>query len=267
MPRQKLVHVHPDSAELGRVYRANLAINTSPAAFCAALAQANGPSQPAWADDTQAMRASYLQWSDPAAIRTPGALQLGEVMAFLEKTLPADAIMANGAGQLRHLAAPFPPLHALRHAIGPDLRLDGLWPARRGGAKRIWPQKTVVCFAGDGCFLMHGQEFATAVQYDLPIVVVLIDNGMYGTIRMHQEKHYPGRISATSLKNPDFAEYARAPSAATANASRPPSKSAPAFERALASSKPAILHCLIDPETITPSTTLEKIRAAALKAQ
>jgi acetolactate synthase-1/2/3 large subunit len=134
------------------------------------------------------------------------------------------------------------------------------------GAKRVSPDKTVVCFAGDGCFLMHGQEFATAVQYDLPIVVVLVDNGMYGTIRMHQEKHYPGRISATALKNPDFADYARA-FGGHGERVETTEQFGPAFERALASGKPAILHCFIDPETITPSTTLEKIRDAALKAQ
>ncbi|KDC80851.1 thiamine pyrophosphate enzyme, N-terminal TPP binding domain protein [Bordetella bronchiseptica MBORD635] len=266
VPRQKLVHVHPDSAELGRVYRANLAINTSPAAFCAALAQANGPPQPAWADDTQAMRASYLQWSDPAAIRTPGALQLGEVMAFLEKTLPADAIMANGAGNYATWLHRFHRYTRYGTQLAPTSGSMGYGLPAAVGAKRIWPQKTVLCFAGDGCFLMHGQEFATAVQYDLPIVVVLIDNGMYGTIRMHQEKHYPGRISATSLKNPDFAEYARA-FGGHGERVETTEQFAPAFERALASGKPAILHCLIDPETITPSTTLEKIRAAALKAQ
>lgn len=267
VPRQKLVHVHPDSAELGRVYRANLAINTSPAAFCAALAQADGPSgQPAWADDTQAMRASYLQWSDPQAIRTPGALQLGAVMAFLEKTLPADAIMANGAGNYATWLHRFHRFTRYGTQLAPTSGSMGYGLPAAVGAKRIWPQKTVVCFAGDGCFLMHGQEFATAVQYDLPIVVVLIDNGMYGTIRMHQEKHYPGRISATSLKNPDFAEYARA-FGGHGERVETTEQFAPAFERALASGKPAILHCLIDPETITPSTTLEKIRAAALKAQ
>ncbi|OZI72875.1 thiamine pyrophosphate-binding protein [Bordetella genomosp. 6] len=267
VPRQKLVHVHPDSAELGRVYRANLAINTSPAAFCAALAQADGPSgQPVWADDTQAMRASYLQWSDPEAIRTPGALQLGEVMAYLEKTLPADAIMANGAGNYATWLHRFHRYTRYGTQLAPTSGSMGYGLPAAVGAKRIWPQKTVVCFAGDGCFLMHGQEFATAVQYDLPIVVVLIDNGMYGTIRMHQEKHYPGRISATSLKNPDFAEYARA-FGGHGERVETTGQFAPAFERALASGKPAILHCLIDPETITPSTTLEKIRAAALKAQ
>ena len=110
---------------------------------------------------------------------------------------------------------------------------------------------------------MNGQEFATAVQYDLPIVVVLIDNGMYGTIRMHQERHYPGRVSATDLKNPDFAAYARAFGGHGERVERT-AEFAPALERALASGKPAILHCLIDPEAITPTTTLTAMREKAL---
>jgi acetolactate synthase-1/2/3 large subunit len=124
----------------------------------------------------------------------------------------------------------------------------------------------VVCLAGDGCFLMHGQEFATAVQYDLPILVLVIDNRMYGTIRMHQERHYPGRISATELRNPDFAAYARA-FGGHGERVESTEEFAPALQRALASGKPAIVHCLIDPEVITPTTTLEKIRDAALKAK
>jgi acetolactate synthase-1/2/3 large subunit len=134
------------------------------------------------------------------------------------------------------------------------------------GAKRVYPDRTVVCLAGDGCFLMHGQEFATAVQYGLPILVLIIDNGMYGTIRMHQERHYPGRISATALRNPDFAAYARA-FGGHGERVESTEEFAPALKRALASGKPAILHCLIDPEVITPTTTLEKIRDAALKAK
>jgi acetolactate synthase-1/2/3 large subunit len=132
------------------------------------------------------------------------------------------------------------------------------------GAKRLHPDRTVVCFAGDGDFLMNGQEFATAVQYDLPIVVVLLDNGMYGTIRMHQEREYPGRISATVLKNPDFADYARAFGGHGERIERT-ADFAPALERALASRKPAILHCLTDPEAITPTMTLSGIREKALK--
>jgi acetolactate synthase-1/2/3 large subunit len=112
--------------------------------------------------------------------------------------------------------------------------------------------------------MMHGQEFATAVQYSLPIIVLIIDNGMYGTIRMHQEKHYPGRVSATKLQNPDFAAYARA-FGGHGERVETTEQFGPAYERAVASKQPAIIHCLIDPETITPTTTISKLRAAALK--
>lgn len=266
VPKQKLVHVHPDAAELGRVYRPTLAINTSPAAFAQALAGLKAPAQPAWADGTQAMRESYLKWSDPTAVTTPGALQLGQVMAYLEKTLPADAVMTNGAGNYATWLHRFHRFTRFGTQLAPTSGSMGYGLPAAVGAKRVWPDKTVVCFAGDGCFLMHGQEFATAVQYDLPIIVVLVDNGMYGTIRMHQEKHYPGRISATELKNPDFADYARA-FGGHGERVETTEQFGPAFERALASGKPAILHCFIDPQTITPSTTLDKIRDAALKAR
>jgi acetolactate synthase-1/2/3 large subunit len=131
------------------------------------------------------------------------------------------------------------------------------------GAKRVCPDRMVVSFSGDGCFLMNGQEFATAVQYDLPIIFIVVDNGMYGTIRMHQEREYPGRISATELKNPDFAAYARA-FGGHGETVEETGQFAPAFERAVASGKPAILHVKIDPDAITPMTTLSAIRAKAL---
>jgi acetolactate synthase-1/2/3 large subunit len=133
-------------------------------------------------------------------------------------------------------------------------------------AKRLSPERAVVCFTGDGDFLMNGQEFATAVQYDLPIIVILIDNGMYGTIRMHQEREYPGRVSGTGLMNPDFAAYARAFGGFGALVEKT-ADFAPAFEQARASGKPAILHLKTDPEAITISTTIAKLRQAALAAQ
>ncbi|CAM4144177.1 Thiamine pyrophosphate-binding protein [Bordetella tumulicola] len=266
VPKQKLVHVHPDSAELGRVYRATLSINTSPISFAQSLAGVQVPAQPVWAADTAAARDSYLAWSDPAPIRTPGELQLGEVMAYLEKTLPADAIMTNGAGNYATWLHRFHRFTRYGTQLAPTSGSMGYGLPAAVGAKRVEPEKTVVCFAGDGCFMMHGQEFATAVQYDLPIIVLLIDNGMYGTIRMHQEKHYPGRVSATQLKNPDFAAYAEA-FGGYGERVETAEQFGPAFERALASGKPAILHCLIDPQTISPSTTLDKIRDASLKAQ
>jgi acetolactate synthase-1/2/3 large subunit len=132
------------------------------------------------------------------------------------------------------------------------------------GAKRAFPDRMVIAFAGDGCFLMNGQEFATAVQYDLGIIVIVVDNGMYGTIRMHQEREYPGRVSATQLKNPDFAAYARA-FGGHGETVRTTAEFEPAFERAVASGKPAIIHCFLDPEAITPSATLASLRANALK--
>jgi acetolactate synthase-1/2/3 large subunit len=131
------------------------------------------------------------------------------------------------------------------------------------GAKRVCPDRMVVSFNGDGCFLMNGQEFATAVQYDLAIVFIVVDNGMYGTIRMHQEREYPGRISATELRNPDFAAYARAFGGFGISVERTEDFPA-AFKQAQASGKPAIVRLVVDPEAITPGTTLAKIRAKSL---
>ena len=131
-------------------------------------------------------------------------------------------------------------------------------------AKRQFPDRIVVALAGDGDFLMNGQEFATAVQYDIPVIMVVLDNSMYGTIRMHQERHYPGRVSATRLKNPDFAALGRDFGGFGERIERT-EDFAPAFERALASGKPAILHCIVDPQALTPSQTLDAIRTTAEK--
>ena len=133
------------------------------------------------------------------------------------------------------------------------------------GAKRVHPERMVVSFSGDGCFMMNGQEFATAVQYDLPIVSVVVDNTMYGTIRMHQERKYPGRVSATQLRNPDFAALARA-YGGHGETVEETAQFAPAFERAVASGKPAIIHVKVDPEAITPVATISGLRAAAKKS-
>jgi acetolactate synthase-1/2/3 large subunit len=130
-------------------------------------------------------------------------------------------------------------------------------------AKALQPGREVMAFAGDGCFMMNGQEFATMMQYDLPVIVVVVDNGMYGTIRMHQEREYPGRISATALKNPDFAALARS-YGGHGETVRKTAEFGPALARARASGKASIIHCLIDPEAITPARSLTDIRNAAL---
>jgi acetolactate synthase I/II/III large subunit len=264
-PKQPLVHVHPDANELGRVYRPHLAINASPIAFSAALEGMQPPNQVGWRVATEQAHADYLAWSDPAPIRHPGALQMGEVMVHLRETLPADTIFCNGAGNFSTWIHRFWPFRAFGTQLAPTSGSMGYGVPAAVGAKRVQPARTVVCFAGDGDFLMNGQEFATAVQYDLPILVILIDNGMYGTIRMHQERDYPGRVTATNLKNPDFAAYAKAFGGHGERVEQT-SEFGPALERAIVSGKPAILHCLIDPETITPTMTLAALREKALAA-
>jgi acetolactate synthase-1/2/3 large subunit len=217
-----------------------------------------------WAGHTQAARAEYLAWSDPAPIRIPGALQMGEVMQHLREVLPADAIFCNGAGNFATWVHRFWPFTTYGSQLAPTSGSMGYGLPAGVGAKRLWREREVVVFAGDGDFLMHGQEFATAVQYGLPIIVVLLDNAMYGTIRMHQEREYPGRISATQLKNPDFCAYARAFGGHGERVERT-EDFAPALARARASGLPAVLHCLIDPQAITPTGTLDGIRGAALE--
>jgi acetolactate synthase I/II/III large subunit len=262
-PKQTVAHIHPDPDELGRVYRPHVAINASPTAFTAALEGVQPPNEIRWRERTAQAHADYLTWSDPAPIRHPGALQMGAVMAHLKSVLPADTIFCNGAGNFATWIHRFWPFRAYGTQLAPTSGSMGYGVPAGIGAKRFSPDSTVVIFAGDGDFLMNGQEFATAVQYELPVLILVIDNGMYGTIRMHQERHYPGRIAATMLKNPDFAAYARAFGGHGERVERT-DDFAPALDRAMASGKPAILHCLIDPETITPATTLTAIREKAL---
>jgi acetolactate synthase-1/2/3 large subunit len=259
-PRQKLVHVHPGAEELGRVYQPALAIQATPAAFCAAL-EAMTPSRPPLPRDTEAMRASYLAWSETAK-PVPGAFQYGEVMVWLRDRLPADAMICNGAGNFAGWIHRYYRFCKFGTQLAPTSGSMGYGVPAAVMAKRQYPERIVVCFAGDGCFLMNGQEFATAVQFGIPIIVIVIDNAMYGTIRMHQETQYPGRISGTPLKNPDFRAYAVAFGGHGERVERT-EDFAPAFERALASGKPAILHCLLDPQAITPAKTLDQFSRKA----
>jgi acetolactate synthase I/II/III large subunit len=257
----RLVHVYPDASELGRVYAPVQAINADPASFCAALEGLQPPNALPWEGAAKAAHASYLAWTTPKP--NTGALQMGEVMTYLRERLPADAILTNGAGNYATWLHRFYRFRQFATQAAPTSGSMGFGVPAAVAAKRRFPERMVVSLAGDGCFLMHGQEFATAVQYDLPIVVVIIDNGMYGTIRAHQEREYPGRISATKLRNPDFAAYARA-FGGHGETVRETAEFVPAFERALASGKPAILHCFLDPDVISANTTLSAIREKAL---
>ncbi|MCT6718284.1 thiamine pyrophosphate-binding protein [Acidovorax sp. K2F] len=262
-PAQPLVHVHADADELGKLYRPTQAIHATPQAFTAALNSVRPTAAVPWKAHAEAAHAEYLAWSDTAPIRIPGNLQMGQVMQHLKNVLPADTIFCNGAGNFATWIHRFWPFTTYASQLAPTSGSMGYGLPAGVGGKRLWPQREVVIFAGDGDFLMHGQEFATAVQYGLPIIVVLLDNAMYGTIRMHQEREYPGRISATQLKNPDFKAYAKAFGGHGERVERT-EDFAPALARARASGLPSVLHCLIDPEAITPTGTLQGIRSAAL---
>ena len=264
-PSQTLIHVHPDISELNRTYQNTLGIALSPSDFVAALPEQLSHTT-ADAERVKTLHQHYLDWSTPDAIRSPGSFHMSEVMQHLRSALPADAIMCNGAGNYATWLHRFHRFTEFGTQLAPTSGSMGYGLPAAVAAKRVHPEATVICFAGDGCFMMHGQEFATAVQYNLPIIVLLIDNGMYGTIRMHQEREYPGRVSATALKNPDFARYAEAFGGYGERVENSADFPA-ALARAQASGKPAILHCLQDPQAITPSMSLDQIRDHALNSQ
>lgn len=260
-PAQTLVHVHPDPSELGRVYRADLAICAAPEEFVAALASLDAPATPTWAGRTEAMHAAYLAWSTPPKAG-PGAVQMGPIMEWIEANTPKDAIFTNGAGNYATWLHRFHRFQAFNTQAAPTSGSMGYGLPAAVAAKQLFPEREVICFAGDGCFMMHGQEFATAIRYNLPIITLVINNSMYGTIRMHQEREYPGRVSATDLTNPDFAALAKAYGGHGETVEKT-GDFAPAFLRARASGKPAIIEIKLDPEAITPTRTLTQIRNKA----
>jgi acetolactate synthase-1/2/3 large subunit len=261
VPAQKLIHVHGGAEELGRVYHAALPINSGMANFVAALATVKLDGA-RWAARTQQARADYLAWSEPQPMS--GKLQYANVVRWLSDNLPEDAIVAGGAGNFSGWVHRFFRYKGFRTQLGSTNGSMGCGLPAAIAAKLAAPQRTVVAVTGDGDFLMTGQELATAVQYGAPVIALVVNNGMYGTIRMHQEREYPGRISGTELQNPDFAAYARA-FGGHGEVVEATEQFAPAFERARASGKPALIELRIDPDAITTSTTLSAIRRQALE--
>ncbi|PVB63145.1 thiamine pyrophosphate-binding protein [Labrenzia sp. 011] len=262
-PAQQFVHVHADAEELGRVYRPALAIHASPTAFCKAAEGLQPPGEIKGAGEAAAAHREYLDWSGARPV-TPGSLQMAGVMDWLELNLGEDAICTNGAGNYATWLHRFHRFRRFGTQAAPTSGSMGYGLPAAVSAKLAFPEREVVCFAGDGCLQMTLQEFGTACQEGANIIVLAIDNGMYGTIRMHQERHYPGRPSATRLVNPDFAALAHSYGAygETVEAT---DAFGPAFERARASGRPAILHLKLDPEALTPSASLSDIRAAAME--
>ncbi|MDO8606767.1 MAG: thiamine pyrophosphate-binding protein [Phaeospirillum sp.] len=260
-PTQTLVHVFPEAEELGRVYRPELAIVAAMPPFARAIAALAPPPEIAWSDWTRAVRADHLANRIPNPC--PGALDMGQVMAEIESRLPVDAIICTGAGNYTGWPQRFHRFRHYRTQLAPANGSMGYGLPAALAAKAHHPDRTVIAFAGDGCFLMTAQELATAKLHQLAPVVIIIDNGMYGTIRMHQEANHPGRTLATDLANPDFAALARSYGAWAETVERT-EDFAPAFTQALTAGRLALLHLKLDPEAITTRTTLSAIRNKAL---
>jgi acetolactate synthase I/II/III large subunit len=259
-PRQKLVHVHPSADELGRVYRAELPICSAAGTFVDALAALAVPRNPNWANRTAALHAAYQAFSRPEP--TPGALKMEMVIANLEDMLPDDGIVTCGAGNYATFLHRYFVHKQFRTLLAPTCGAMGFSLPAAIAAKLARPDRIVVALEGDGGFLMNGQELATAVQYGANIIVLIANNGLYGTIRMHQERNYPGRVMATSLVNPDFAALARS-YGAFGEVVTDTEQFRGAFARAREAGKPALLELKLDPEALTTRQTLSQIRAAA----
>lgn len=259
-PRQRLIHIHSDPSELGRVYQPDLAVTASMQAAPRALASLQAPETVPWSDWTRAINESYLAWTVPPD--NPGSLQMGRVLRAIEERLPSDAVIANGAGNYAIWPNRFHRYRRFRSMMAPTSGSMGYGVPAAIATKMIRPECSVIAFTGDGCFLMTGQELATAVQYAVPVVILLVNNGMYGTIRMHQEREYPGRECATALSNPDFVALAQA-YGAYAERVETTEQFPGALDRAIEAQRPAVLELMLDPEAIAPARSLSELRDRA----
>ncbi|MFM7965598.1 MAG: thiamine pyrophosphate-binding protein [Betaproteobacteria bacterium] len=258
-PDQRLIHVHAGADELGRVYQADLMINSGMPEFAEMLsrmpASPSNPSAQAWAE---LGRSQFEADTQPGPAST--SLDLAAVVTMLQAQLGDQTIIANGAGNYTGWVHRFWRYGGLRTQLAPTSGAMGYGVPAAIAAKLEYPDRHVVCFAGDGCFLMTGQEFATAVQYHANVLIFVVNNGMYGTIRMHQEREYPERVWGTDLVNPDFAALARA-YGGHGETVRQTAEFLPAINRAMASQKPAIIELVVDPEQITSRTSIQRLRA------
>jgi acetolactate synthase-1/2/3 large subunit len=272
VPRQRLVHIHADAEELGSVYQAELMINSGAPQAAAMLAAMEPVDARAWRHTVAEAKAELEAYQARPPVFRDGAapLDLWQVVQQLMAALPRDAILANGAGNYATWAHRFYRYGGMRTQLAPTSGAMGYGVPSGVAAKIVHPERAVVTFAGDGEFMMTGQELATAVQYRAGVLIIVFNNSMFGTIRMHQEREYPGRVSGTALRNPDFAALAKAYGAHGEVVSTT-EEFGPALERALAHTAeqdlPALIELRYDGNLITPNATLETIRKTAEAAK
>ncbi|WP_376710596.1 thiamine pyrophosphate-dependent enzyme [Pseudochrobactrum lubricantis] len=260
VPQQKLIHVHPSDAEIGKIYVPDLGIHACPSSFAQSLQPVSG----AWADWRKAAREAYLASFDAPA--QPSPVDMVAVMAYLRDRLPEDVILTNGAGNFTVWPNKFAKFGTKARLLAPQSGAMGYGVPAAIAAKVAEPERMVICFAGDGDFQMNCQELGSAMQAGAQPIILILNNGIYGTIRAHQEKHYPARVSGTTMENPDFVTLAKS---YRFHAERVETTAdfAAAFERAAASKTGAVLELNISPEALTPRQTLSQMRAAALAAK
>ncbi|MES2145654.1 MAG: thiamine pyrophosphate-binding protein [Pseudomonadota bacterium] len=255
-PQQRLIHIHPDPDLPGTVYRPDLAVTARADAMLAALATTTPPATP-WSDWTTQARTDYIAWQVPKP--TPGAVRMEDTIAWLSAHLPHDAIVTNGAGNYAAFLHRYYRFRRHGTQLAPTSGSMGYGFPAAIAAKLHHPGRTVVCLAGDGCFQMTLNEMSTAIQANAAVIVVVCNNGRYGTIRMHQERSYPGRVSGTDLVNPDFAALARAYGGHGEAVTRQDDFAA-AFQRAKASGTLSVIEMKLDPDMLSTGQSLSDLR-------
>ena len=262
-PQQKIVHIYPDPGEIGRVYQPALGICAGSAEFMRAAAAMPPVDASAWRDSTARAHEEYLESVEPTG-GLPGPVEMGAVMAYLRKRLPPEAILTTDAGNFSAWMHRHYVYRTFPSQIGPTSGAMGYGIPAAIAARHVHPDRPVVAFCGDGGALMTGQEIATALHHGIDPVILVVNNSMFGTIRMHQERDYPDRVIATGLTNPDFVAWARSFGAFAARVERT-DEFPDAFEKAMSAGRVALVELRIDPELITTRATLARIRGAGVR--
>jgi acetolactate synthase-1/2/3 large subunit len=258
VPEQTLIHMHQGAEELGRVYHPTLAINATPVTIAPLLADMKLAGNEKWAASTAESRKAFEAWTTPTD--NPGDVKIASLYAHMRETLPADSIFCNGAGNYAAWLHRFYRYRDFPTQLAPTSGAMGYGVPAAIAAKIVNPSKTVVACAGDGCFMMSAMELATAARYGANVIFLVFNNGMYGTIRMHQERDYPTRVSATELTNPDFVKLAESFGAFATRVEKT-EDFASALDAAQKSGKPALIEIMVDQEAIGPTATLSGLRA------
>ncbi|PPR12965.1 MAG: Acetolactate synthase isozyme 2 large subunit [Alphaproteobacteria bacterium MarineAlpha12_Bin1] len=256
-PKQSLVHVYPDVKELGRVYRPDLGINSDVESFIKVVSNREALEKIVWDEWTTDARKDFKSWVEPKSV--PGDLNLGKIFNSLRDLVPDDTIFTSDAGNFAGWAGRYLPFHSYRTFLGATNGAMGYGLPAAVSAKVACPDATVICYVGDGGILMTGNELATAVHHDLKVIVIIANNSMYGTIRMHQEREYPGRKFATDLSNPDFVGWAQS-FGVEGERVEETRQFEPALKRALKNTGPTVIEILVSQELLSTNMTLTEIR-------